>query len=380
MAKVKIPYLVEFTQKGRVYFAWRPGKHVRALGFANEGLGTDRHAAIQRAMAKNEQVARERARLKDMETGFVPGTFDHLVRVYRGSSQDKIKPSKAWNKLADSTQGKYNTYLDRFLKKFHSEPILDFTTEIINSIHSSMAHEPHAANYALSVLSALFREARLHTSLFGITENPCHGVERYGKKEGVAPRDVFWSQDQQSTFLEVAHKLDPEVAMGFYLMVYSGQRLSDCLGMGTTDFDGDKIRVVQEKTDKKIWVPCHQVLKAKINQHIKDRAQAGHIGGNILQTIGHQEFKKRYFSSRWDKVMAKTGLTNLRRHDIRSTAVIRLAEAECTTTEIASITGHSLTNVESILAHYWQRTYKQAENAISKLEKSENIAPEKAPK
>ena len=380
MAKVKIPYLVEFSQKGRIYFAWRPGKHVRALGFANEGLGTDRHAAIKRAMEKNVQVDRERARIKDRVSGFVPGTFDHLVRVYRGSSQDKIKPSKSWNKLADSTQGKYNTYLDRFIKKFSDDLVSDFTTEIINSIHSSMSHEPHAANYALSVLSALFREARLHTSLFGITENPCHGVERYGKKDGVAPREVFWSQDQQSTFLKVAQKLDPEVAMGFYLMVYSGQRLSDCLAMQNTDFDGEKIRVVQEKTDKKIWVPCHQDLKARINQHIKDRAQTGHIGGAILQTIGHKEFKKRYFSSRWDKVMAKTGLSDLRRHDIRSTAVIRLAEAECTVPEIASITGHSLANVESILSHYWQRTFKQAKNAMNKLEKSENTAPEKAPK
>ncbi|MGB8749286.1 MAG: integrase, partial [Pseudolabrys sp.] len=51
-------------------------------------------------------------------------------------------------------------------------------------------------------------------------------------------------------------------------------------------------------------------------------------------------------------------------------AVTRLALAECTEAEIATITGHSLRDVRSILdAHYLHRDPALAENAIRKLER-----------
>jgi hypothetical protein len=45
-----------------------------------------------------------------------------------------------------------------------------------------------------------------------------------------------------------------------------------------------------------------------------------------------------------------------------------LAEAGCTVPEIASITGHSLRSVETILEKYLARTRALAESAIAKLE------------
>ncbi len=43
-------------------------------------------------------------------------------------------------------------------------------------------------------------------------------------------------------------------------------------------------------------------------------------------------------------------------HDLRGTAVTRLAEAGCTEAEIASITGHSVKSVGAILDRYLART------------------------
>ena len=52
------------------------------------------------------------------------------------------------------------------------------------------------------------------------------------------------------------------------------------------------------------------------------------------------------------------------------TAVTRLALAACTEAEIATITGHGLRDVRSILdAHYLHRDPALAESAIHKLEK-----------
>jgi integrase len=56
-------------------------------------------------------------------------------------------------------------------------------------------------------------------------------------------------------------------------------------------------------------------------------------------------------------------------HDLRGTAVTRLALAGCTEAEIATITGHSLRSVRVLLdTHYLNRDPSLGENAIRKLE------------
>ena len=56
-------------------------------------------------------------------------------------------------------------------------------------------------------------------------------------------------------------------------------------------------------------------------------------------------------------------------HDLRGTAVTRLAVVGCSEAEIATITGHSLRDVRSILdANYLHRDAALAESAIRKLE------------
>ena len=71
----------------------------------------------------------------------------------------------------------------------------------------------------------------------------------------------------------------------------------------------------------------------------------------------------------WKKSSDKAGIVNLTFNDLRGTAVTRLALAGGTEAEIASITGHELSDVRSILdAHYLHRDPELARSAISKLE------------
>ncbi len=50
----------------------------------------------------------------------------------------------------------------------------------------------------------------------------------------------------------------------------------------------------------------------------------------------------------WEAASKKAGITELHFHDLRGTAVTMLAEAGCTTPQIAAITGHSLKTVTTI--------------------------------
>jgi integrase len=76
------------------------------------------------------------------------------------------------------------------------------------------------------------------------------------------------------------------------------------------------------------------------------------------------------FRASWRKACAKAGVVGVTFHDLRGTAVTRLAIAGCTEAEIATITGHSLRSVRAILdTHYLARDPALGESAITKLEK-----------
>ena len=76
------------------------------------------------------------------------------------------------------------------------------------------------------------------------------------------------------------------------------------------------------------------------------------------------------FRASWAKAMKKAGISGVTFNDLRGTAATRLQERGCTEAEIATITGHSLRDVRSILdAHYLHRDPALAESAIRKLER-----------
>jgi integrase len=65
----------------------------------------------------------------------------------------------------------------------------------------------------------------------------------------------------------------------------------------------------------------------------------------------------------------RAGITDLTFHDLRGTAVVRLAIAGASVPQIAAVTRHSLKDVEAILdAHYLGRDIQLAEAAMLKLE------------
>ena len=110
-------------------------------------------------------------------------------------------------------------------------------------------------------------------------------------------------------------------------------------------------------------VPVGTPLKAALNATTKRSTI-------ILTTADGKPWTAAGFRASWRKACAKAGIEGVTFNDLRGTAVTRLALAECTEAEIATITGHSLRDVRSILdAHYLHRDPALAESAIRKLEK-----------
>ena len=62
MVRVNISRLTARRIRGKTYFAWRPTRAVKALGFEQESFGTDETRAIIRSVELNAQVKAERAK------------------------------------------------------------------------------------------------------------------------------------------------------------------------------------------------------------------------------------------------------------------------------------------------------------------------------
>ena len=124
----------------------------------------------------------------------------------------------------------------------------------------------------------------------------------------------------------------------------------------------------QSKTGARVIIPVGAPLKSALDAiDVKE--------GTILKNLEGKAWTGDGFRSSWRKACAAARISRVTFNDLRGTAVTRLALAECTEAEIATITGHSLRDVRSILdAHYLNRDPKLGESAIRKLETRTKIA------
>jgi integrase len=114
-----------------------------------------------------------------------------------------------------------------------------------------------------------------------------------------------------------------------------------------------------------VVVPVGAPLKGAL-----DAAARTKKGPLILVNSDGKPWTPDGFRSSWRKACTQAGVVGVTFHDLRGTAVTRLALVGATEAEIASITGHALRDVRAILdAHYLHRDPALAESAIRKLER-----------
>jgi integrase len=190
-----------------------------------------------------------------------------------------------------------------------------------------------------------------------VTANPC---ERGGRLYRGSRAENIWTADDEKAFLNssVAH-----LHLALLLALWTGQRQGDLLRLPWSAYDGKYIRLKQSKTGARVVIPVGAPLKAALDA-------AARRSTSILTTADGKPWTSDGFRASWRKACAKAGIVGITFNDLRGTAVTRLALAGCTEAEIATITGHSLRDVGSILdAHYLHRDPALAESAIQKLER-----------
>jgi integrase len=291
-------------------------------------------------------------------------TLATIVDLYKDSSEFKLKTPK--------TRQGYLQYLKLIEAKFGSmtlNAIQDPRSRgIFKSWRDTMAATPRTADYAWTTLARLLSFAKDRGK---ISVNVC---ERGGRLYAADRAEKIWTADDIRKFCAAA---SPELQSALLLALWTGQRQGDLLKLTWGNYDGLAIRLRQGKTGNRVTIPVGKPLKAALDAaraiHEAAKAKAAAAGDSVIPAtvlISSRglPWTADGFKTSWGRTFKKAELADLHFHDLRGTAVTRLALAECTIPQIAAITGHSLADVEAILdAHYLGGQVELAEAAITKL-------------
>ncbi len=164
--------------------------------------------------------------------------------------------------------------------------------------------------------------------------------------------------------------LPSELAQVVILARYTGQRRGDLISMTWRAYDGRSIRLLQEKTKdtserKPMVIRVHPVLKKHLD---KWQADAVDPFGRILVPRMVDAWTRNHLTHTMHLELAKLNMREgLNIHGLRKLAASALAEAGCSTHEIAAVTGHkSLAMVELYTRAAAQE--QMADAAIVRLE------------
>jgi integrase len=267
------------------------------------------------------------------------------------------KASQDFAGLEPRTKSDYLQHVARIEQAFGDMPLAALedarVTRDFIEWRDGMAHSPRQADYGWMVLMRLLSWARAR----GITfYRPPERIERLYHADR---SEKIWEEQHLAAFMAVASE---PLRRALVLALETGQRQGDLLRLPWSAYDGIWIRLRQSKNGRPVNIPATRVLQGVL-ANTKPTATV------ILTNKRAMAWAPNAFRKQWGDACRKAGITGLTFHDLRGTAVTRLAEAGCSAAEIASITGHSMRDVGAILDVYLARTGKIALAAIAKLER-----------
>jgi integrase len=312
------------------YYAWKGGPRLDGEPGTPEFI-----ASYHAAVSTRRQTA--------------PGTLLSLMQAFQNSHEFRSR--------AELTRKDYVRKIEIIEREFAEFPIVALADRRAKSTFLEWRDRlglksERQADLAWTVLARILSWSKKRGL---IDVNPC---ERGGRLYRGTRADKIWSHEDEAAFLARAPK---HLHLALTLALWTGQRQGDLLRLTWHAYDGRVIRLEQSKTGARVVIPVGTPLKAALDAAVRYPT--------ILATLSGSAWTSDGFHASWSKACAKAGITGVTFNDLRGTAVTRLALAECTEAEIATITGHSLRDVRSILdAHYLKRDPALAESAIRKLE------------
>ena len=314
MGSVDVPRLRLIA--GRYY--WRPTPTIRALGFENQALGSDRAAAI--ALAERWNAAVERA-LTNEPAAPLPGSVAEVIRDYQGGLDS--------SPLSEATKKGYRQTLAKIEAAWGKEPAAAITRQDLRKLVTGFSDRLRQAKEYVKLWSIILG----HAVELGLrADNPALGMR---VKRNPA-RQARWTPAQVEAVCAAAAAAGrPSIALAVRLAYETTQRQTDVLKMAWTALDGDVIRIRQSKTGRLVAVPISPALVAQI-------AAAPRTGVTmVISERTKRPYKVHNFDHLFADIRAAAGLpASLWFRDLRRTGLSEAGNGGATITELQALGGH----------------------------------------
>lgn len=257
---------------------------------------------------------------------------------------------------------------NRVLSRWDSWPLGDITRAMIIELQTELRQPagrattgqrkggPGAANEALSLLRGLYDTANANGWHSG---NPTVGVPREDRHS----RDRFLQPDEMPQFFEQLNKLTPTARDVLKLALFTGVRRSNVCAARW-----DQINLATA-----VWIIPHDQSKNKSPMHVTLTREAMEIllsrANNGSEWVFPSRGKTGHFvdpSRQWEALLQRSGLTNLRIHDLRRTLASWQAGAGVPLHVIGKSLGHQSTSATGIYARLQDGIVREAVDSAAK--------------
>jgi len=297
------------------HYAWAGGPRLTGEPGSDEFLDSYRNAHA----SEKRQYSRD--------------TVGGLVTFFQGSNE--------FQSLKKSTRRDYARMLSKIADRFGTMPTAALSDprcrKDFKDFREGFLPSAREADRAWMVLRRLFYVAKD----YGLIDvNPC---ERGGKLYSGSRADIIWYPDDMARLETSASKwlLHPYICARD-----TGQRQGDILALKWSQWDGMHISIIQSKGKVPVRIMATPELRNIIEGIEKTST---HV---FLNSRGKPWTSSGYQAS-FNKLRGKVGLKHVTFHDLRGTFITMRRREGSSVEDIASITGHSISQVRTILEQHY---------------------------
>lgn len=276
------------------------------------------------------------------ETPGTPGFWEHYNRLLKGREPVVAKrnfesliisyyESDAFKKLKPRTKADYQKYIGHIRSIWGAKDPAKIEPHHVYELHRANADRWRQANYLVQVMVILMNHARLIGFLKKEHGNPAKGIPLFKQQsDGWEP----WPDDVRAEFERVA---TPRARLVYELCLGTGQRIGDVLKIRWGHVRDGAYDFTQGKTDKPLWIPLTDRLKAFMTTVEKK-------GLTVVTDKNGRPVSYRTVAEEMRSVKAAMGhpdAANYVTHGLRKNATIELYQSGCDDEMVKAVTGHS---------------------------------------
>ncbi len=332
---------VRISPKGKLSFIWQDGSRRKTL----------KTTLLETA----RRTVRELQSQRQASTDADEWTLQHVFDVWL---EHKAKPHKrTWTRDVSR--------FESHLAKLHKRKLATITRLEVSKLHNSIRETsgPYAANDTLAFLSSLYRYAEKHDYS---GRNPCKHIDRFPEQE----RERYLLPEEFPRWFEAVQSLHVTEARDFFMLaLWTGIRRECVLAMRWDELDlSSKVWRIPNESDKgkrDILVYLSDEACAILERRLSHATTDWVLPSRNGSASGHYSDPK----AAWKSVLTRSGLKDLRIHDLRRTLGSWMAEGGTSLHIIGKTLGHKSQQATAIYARLGGNAVRNAVNAAAKAMK-----------